>query len=111
MLSTPKENIKAVHSSKQRMLFFEPEEGYYLHAVRRLSCSVRPSAHAAQVIDLARMPNLDKGHSRQSSAASDHSGRPQSPTVAIDEGLEDETLLAGLKAIYEDFKVRWTCLG
>lgn len=56
------------------------------------------------------MPGKDKGHSRQSSVASDGTSQPQSPSVAVDEGLEDETLLAGLRSLYEDFKVRFCYL-
>ncbi|GAA94341.1 uncharacterized protein L969DRAFT_89984 [Mixia osmundae IAM 14324] len=75
MMSRPDQAVQSVHSARQRMIFAEPEPGYWLHAAIDLPCRASRSGSNA-------------------------------PTVALDEGLEDEALLRGLHASYRDFKLR-----
>ncbi|GAA6049098.1 hypothetical protein JCM3770_003885 [Rhodotorula araucariae] len=78
------EPVRAVHSSRRRMLWIEPEPGYLVHATIAIP---RPTRHA-----------------RNASAAKTNSTAFSNPAPF---SLDDDVLLAGLRHAYHEYRLRF----
>ncbi|KAM0748984.1 hypothetical protein T439DRAFT_358121 [Meredithblackwellia eburnea MCA 4105] len=87
MLGTPKAStVQSVHSNKQRMIWLEPESGYFIHAT----------------IELPRTSR----HSRAASAATVNSTMSTTTVPSSQAPLEDASLLASLEQAYRSFRLQ-----
>ncbi|GAA6003672.1 hypothetical protein JCM10207_003539 [Rhodosporidiobolus poonsookiae] len=89
--SDDKTDTMTVHSSRRRMVWIEPEEGYFVHAT----------------IALPRSPSARPRHTRAASAAtiSSAASDPTSPS-APSAALNDEVLFAALRQAYGEYRLR-----
>jgi hypothetical protein len=106
MLSSPSQPVHAVHANRQRLLFFEPEPDYFMHAVSwMIPCLfLLRFLTGNQAVDLPRFstkPTTSISKPSSKGADNDYTNYAYS-----DEGVEDDCLLGGLRRGYEEFRVR-----
>lgn len=107
--------MRSVHSLRQRMIWLEPEPGFYIHAVSssvpfagpshpRSAAPTSPFHLAASLTPLTSLQTIDlprtSRHPRTASNATDSSAPPPSTLP-----LDDSALLASLALAYASYRL------
>jgi len=107
MTPSGKDNkVRSVKSSKRRMVWIEPENGIFVHAVCSLSLLLANRSHFNQCRQTIAIPRTSKRHSRQASTATTSSSRSfpsDSPPIPLD----DQLLLTSLELASQSYQLQY----